>query len=363
MKSQFEQALLQNYGRDTVVHAAAHATERPQAREVKREIVAGSGPHLSKETVPLLRLRLRAAALILLIGFAAFLAWHLIGIVAGEPLDLSLLVCHCLVTAVLGLSFLVLLQVKSLSMPNLRWAELIVFGLPTAFFLLLQRRSTLLDAERGFMSPPMAFWLLLIFTYAMFIPSTWRRAVLVIGAMAMAPTLRLTALMLAYPQGAAVIAVIDFLQHVLWMVVGAIAAVFGTQIINSLRREAFAARQLGQYRLLSRLGAGGMGEVFLAEHCMLKRPCAIKMIRPEQAGDAGAGSLRTRSSHYCLADALEYRRVFDYGAPRTAPSLCDGVFARLELEELLEPRSLAAARVIHLLRQACQGLQEATRLA
>ena len=28
----------------------------------------------------------------------------------------------------------------------------------------------------AFMPPPLSFWLLLIFTYGMFIPNTWRRA-------------------------------------------------------------------------------------------------------------------------------------------------------------------------------------------
>jgi len=29
-----------------------------------------------------------------------------------------------------------------------------------------------------------------------------------------------------------------------------------------------------------------MGEVYLAEHQLLKRPCALKLIKPEAAGDA-----------------------------------------------------------------------------
>jgi serine/threonine protein kinase len=166
----------------------------------------------------------------------------------------------------------------------------------------------------------------------------------------------------AYPKLAAIMTAIDFLQHLLVMGVAAVAAVFGTQIINTLRREAFEARQLGQYRLISRLGAGGMGEVFLAEHCMLKRPCAIKLIRPERAGDSQVLARFEREvrataqlTHWNIVE------VFDYG--RTE----DGTFfyvmeylPGLSLQELLEHEGpLPAERVVHLLRQACKGLQEA----
>ena len=59
----------------------------------------------------------------------------------------------------------------------------------------------------------------------------------------------------------------------------------GVLTISTLRRKAFTARQLGQYRLKQRLGSGGMGEVYLAEHRLLKRPCVVKVIHPEKAGD------------------------------------------------------------------------------
>ena len=42
---------------------------------------------------------------------------------------------------------------------------------------------------------------------------------------------------------------------------------------------------LGHYRLLEKLGEGGMGEVWRARHQLLARPCAIKLIRSELLGE------------------------------------------------------------------------------
>jgi serine/threonine protein kinase len=144
--------------------------------------------------------------------------------------------------------------------------------------------------------------------------------------------------------------------------VAAVAAVFGTRLKNALRRQTFEARHLGQYRLIAPLGAGGMGEVYLAEHRMLQRPCAIKLIRPEQAGNPHVLArferevrLTARLSHWNTVE------IFDYGRTK------DGTFyyvmeylPGLSLEDLLRLHGpLPAERVIHLLRQTCQGLQEA----
>jgi eukaryotic-like serine/threonine-protein kinase len=43
--------------------------------------------------------------------------------------------------------------------------------------------------------------------------------------------------------------------------------------------------RLGAYRLLSHIGKGGMGQVFLAEHVHLKRTVALKILPPDRAGD------------------------------------------------------------------------------
>jgi eukaryotic-like serine/threonine-protein kinase len=128
------------------------------------------------------------------------------------------------------------------------------------------------------------------------------------------------------------------------------------------QRGAFEGKQLGQYRLITRLGAGGMGEVYLAKHRMLKRRCAIKLIKPDRAGDPQVLArferevrLTAQLSHWNTVE------IFDFG--RTE----DGTFfyvmeylPGLSLEDLLERHGpLAAERVVHLLRQICQGLREA----
>src|SRR5688572_19133194 len=87
----------------------ARTPVRPARAKVcrpKRQFIEASGSHLTQETQALLRLRLRAAAFILLVGFGAFLVRHLVGIVLGEPLDPTLLGTHILVVVVLGWSTL-----------------------------------------------------------------------------------------------------------------------------------------------------------------------------------------------------------------------------------------------------------------
>ncbi len=70
----------------------------------------------------------------------------------------------------------------------LRWAEVIIFGATGAFFVVVQHLSIVHAASQGRYPPsPVAYWYALMFTYAIFIPMTWRRAAVILGVMAAAP--------------------------------------------------------------------------------------------------------------------------------------------------------------------------------
>ncbi|MCA9666734.1 MAG: hypothetical protein KC503_14140, partial [Myxococcales bacterium] len=53
------------------------------------------------------------------------------------------------------------------------------------------------------------------------------------------------------------------------------------RVMFNLGQDVARAQELGAYRLVERLGEGGMGEVWRAEHRMLARPAAVKLIRPD----------------------------------------------------------------------------------
>src|SRR6478735_7739061 len=131
-------------------------------------------------------------------------------------------------------------------------------------------------------------------------------------------------------------------------------------------REAVArAQELGSYRLVEMLGKGGMGEVWRAEHRLLVRQAAIKLISlGEDAGlDASEVQERFRREAQSLATLRSRNTIelFDYGV--TAEGTCFYVMELLDgmdLETLVENHGpQPAARVIDFLIQVCNSLAEA----
>ena len=140
--------------------------------------------------------------------------------------------------------------------------------------------------------------------------------------------------------------------------------------VGAARAEAKSAKEradeLGSYRLGAKLGAGGMGEVWRAQHQLLARHAAIKLVRRDALDNPAHAALvqeRFRREAQTLATLRSRHTIelYDYGVTS------DGSF--FFVMELLEGVDLAqlvrvhgpqpAARVIHLMMQACGSLAEA----
>ncbi len=322
--------------------------------------------HLSNETHSLLRTRLRAAALSLAFGFTLFFIRNAIVKHWTDRADVIWLYFQFLVTAGLVVISGSLCWKCTSSTKVLRVKELLIFSLPASYFLAMQFSDRFGHGlKHGFIESPTSPWLMLIFTYALFIPNTWKRAALVMGLLATAPVAVLLYLFLTDVEFQDLMNWYHIASIGLMLVVGCVVGAFGVYTIGQLRREAFAARQFGQYRLKRLLGQGGMGEVYLAEHQLMKRPCAIKLIRPGKAGDPHALARFEREvrstaklSHWNTIEIFDYGRTDDgtfYYVMEYLPGL--------SLAELVERSGpLAPERVVHLLRQTCDALGEAHSL-
>src|SRR5262249_57904116 len=69
-----------------------------------------------------------------------------------------------------------------------------------------------------------------------------------------------------------------------------VMAYVGAQVIYALGKEVTRARAFGAYRLVERLGSGGMGEVWRAKHYLLARPAAVKLRRAARLSSADVGA-------------------------------------------------------------------------
>jgi serine/threonine-protein kinase len=340
-------------------------------RDARRQValIEGSTPHLSAETRDTLRHRLRITAVLFFIGFSAFLVrWLFHWNEWFTPEHSFLFYAHALVTVVLGAAAIKLCRRCQLSLAALRFAELIIFGAPALFFVAKIVHQTRFDiaSPNAHLSNVIDPWLLLIFAYSIFIPNTWQRAAAVLTMLGLMPVAILGYFWATSQPFQALLALTDYAGFMsgqtLLIALMVLTGVVGVHTIGTLRSEAFAAKQLGQYKLKQRLGSGGMGEVYLAEHQMMKRPCAVKLIRPEKAGDPQMLARFEREvrataklSHWNSIDIYDYGRTADgtfYYVMEFLPGHNIG-------EIIADYGPIPPARTIYLMDQVCAALNEA----
>jgi serine/threonine-protein kinase len=204
-------------------------------------------------------------------------------------------------------------------------------------------------------------WFSLIAVYGTAVPNTLRRAAIVIGGMAVTPFVVVVCTWWSDPPPVRVRT--EFLVTLGWWTgLGFATAVFGSHKLSQYRRAAVEARRLGPYTLIRKLGTGGMGEVYLAEHRLLKRPCAVKLIRSDRAAEP-LDLLRFEREVQATAGLTHPNavQVFDYGhTPDSTFYYAMEYLPGLNLQDLVKRHGpLPPARAVHLLRQVCGTLREA----
>jgi len=121
---------------------------------------------------------------------------------------------------------------------------------------------------------------------------------------------------------------------------------------------------IGKYQILERLGSGGMGAVYLADHTMLGRRVAIKVL-PLHLAKEGWFLDRFYREAQAVA-ALDHPNIV-----RAHDVDCDGEFHFLvmeyvdgaNLQQIVHDRGpFSVLRAAHYVRQACRGLEHARQV-
>ncbi len=358
----------EHHDRKDMAETEDQPTSPPVARQRgrvdrPRVLIAPQTPHLTDETSQLLRQRLRTVVLILAVALTVAFVRSL---VSGEFLLVWLRIAIlAIMFGCCGLLFSRLVM----ELKQLRVVELIVLLAIGTKLVLVESTAMVhfaaLDDAVSTVSAGIfnhVGWSLVILIYGIFMPNSWKRAAAILVPAACIPFVVTFTVCSCNERVAELLCENRFNIPIPMPILSAFVAIYAAHIIHSARREAFEARQYGQYRLQDKLGEGGMGEVYMAEHLLLKRPCAIKLIRPEYLTEPKVLARFEREvkataklSHWNTIEIYDYGHAAD-GTFYYVMELLDG----LNLDEIVDRYGpLAPARVVHFLSQTCNALREA----
>jgi hypothetical protein len=142
---------------------------------------------------------------------------------------------------------------------------------------------------------------------------------------------------------------------------GALLVTAGFQLLRRAEARAERAERLGQYTLVGKIGEGAMGAVYRARHALLRRPTAIKLLRPDRFSPRAEGrferevQITSRLTHPNTVAVYDYGRT-DAGTLYYAMEYLRG----LTLDQVVNRFGpLPERRLVHVLKQVAGSLAEA----
>jgi serine/threonine protein kinase len=151
------------------------------------------------------------------------------------------------------------------------------------------------------------------------------------------------------------------LMTTMWWTLTVGLSSIASHVIHRLRSQVSSIRSLGQYQLERKLGEGAMGVVYQATHGMLKRPTAVKLLRPELGGREVHDLFRREVQLTATLKHPHTITIYDYG--RTPEGLFYYAMELLEgasLQDLVDATGpQPVPRVVRVLRDVALALDEA----
>jgi serine/threonine protein kinase len=120
---------------------------------------------------------------------------------------------------------------------------------------------------------------------------------------------------------------------------------------------------IGKYKVLERLGAGGMGAVYLCEHKLMRRRVAVKVLPTAKASDESALARFYREARAVAAlDHPNIVHAYDIDQDEQLHFLVMEYVDGASLQDIIKGNGpLEVTRACHYIRQAATGLEHASQ--
>ena len=117
---------------------------------------------------------------------------------------------------------------------------------------------------------------------------------------------------------------------------------------------------VSHYRIIEKIGSGGMGEVYLAEDTQLDRKVALKFLPPHLCQDADCRARFKREAQAAAKlDHPNIVSVFEVGEFQGRPFFSMQHVEGRSLKEVLSGKAMPLERIVQIGVQVCEGLQAA----